>query len=225
MKVVLTPGRPASSGRYAHNRPPGARGTGTGNGNINVTQLIGACAVLIIFISITASRSDGGRFEQKRPLYKDESGWMVWSCLPGSEVTDRYSWLLDRFRNDGVTLPDDFAPAFDYMLWHSPERFYSFVLVIPDGITTYWGPRSALTMRYVYEDEAHEITSTEFLITDTHQKIVIHSYEIEGLAPIPTGAYDIYSTPNDNPIIFVKFPLRHEPEKVLSVTVHNVKTQ
>jgi hypothetical protein len=183
------------------------------------------CATVIVLACSTGCGSRGRGLQIQKPLYKDESGWTIWSCLPGTEVTDRYSWTVDRLRDEGITLPDNVAPAFDYLLWHNPERFYCFVLKIPEGLTTYWSKASTITMTYACKDHIREATSTEFLITDEHQSIVVHSYEIEGLVPIPNSGYTVYSTPNGNPVIFVKFPLTHTPEKIINCTTNNVRVR
>ena len=65
----------------------------------------------------------------------------------------------------------------------------------------------------------------EFIITSARQERVIHSFDIEGLVPIPNAAYEIFKTENGNPVIFVKFPLHHSPDSIVGFDVINVKSK
>lgn len=156
---------------------------------------------------------------KKAPLYRDETGWMIVSTRDCEELFGR---AFDIANATGTSI-SEVAPAFSYMGFHEPEKFYGIVLRIPDGITTYWGADVTITMKYIRKGDTCSVVSEEFLITSERQDFFVHSYDIEGFVPIPASAHRIFQTGKGNPVVFVKFPLDHVPDKVVGFDVVNVR--
>jgi hypothetical protein len=159
--------------------------------------------------------------EKKAPLYRDEAGWMIASTRDCEDLVGKAFDVANKLDRDLA----DMAPAFDYMAFHEPEKFYGIVLIVPAGMVTYWPGGALITMEYIYDDRTYSVESQEFIIASARQEHVIHSFEIEGFVPIPNPAYEIFQTGNGNPVIFAKFPLPHTPDKIVGFNVANVKSK
>lgn len=173
---------------------------------------------VIVFAVLLCTCASAGK---RAPLYRDESGWMIVSTRDCEGLVGR---AFDVANAAGVSI-SEVAPAFSYMGFHEPEKFYGIVLRIPDEITTYWGADVIITMKYIWKGDTCSVESEEYLITSERQKFLVHSYNIEGLVPIPTSAYRIFKTGKGNPVVFVKFPLYHAPDKVVGFDVVNVRVK
>jgi len=173
-------------------------------------------AVFFAVLVCRETRTDSGE-----PLYRDESGWMIITTRNCEELV---SHAFDVANTACVDI-SEVAPVFSYMGFHEPEKFYGIVLKIPGDMTTYWGADVTITMRYIRKGDTCRTECEEFIITSERQKIFLHSFDIEGLVPIPTSAYRILQTGDGNPVIFAKFPLDDAPDKVVGFEVTNVRVK
>lgn len=183
--------------------------------------LVRSESVVIGVIGLAVLLSTCASAGKRVPLYRDESGWMIVSTRDCEGLVSR---AFDIANATGVSI-SEVAPAFSYMGFHEPEKFYGIVLRIPDGITTYWGADVTITMKYISKGDTCSVESEEFLITSEKQTFLVHSYNMVGLVPIPTSVYRIFQTGKGSPVVFVKFPLDHVPDKVIGFDVVNVRVK
>ena len=179
-------------------------------------------AVLIVFCGCPDGNSKV-KSKANRPLYEDESGWLIWSEMSCEIIVNHYYYAaLGRMESMGLSAPSNFAPGFKYLSKNDPEQFYGLVMIVPDGMQVFWSRYSVVTMTYVSKNDTLTIDSTEYLVIRKCDLSALHGEE-HGMIAIPsTGDCELFHTPKDHPVVFAKFPFARKPDFIVGCEVSRV---
>lgn len=174
--------------------------------------------------------------KDNRPLYEDSlTGWKVWKAIPGPEVTAKY----ESYRAQLPIVPPPPADV-AFLVEHGAPMWYLFSLVIPDGVTTLWGPTSELELTYEFQRNAGfwrrllgrkiqtdtlVAVSTMMFFENAARTRLFPLYELNGPLAVPNTAMPLYSA-TQVPAVFVRFDFRgKQPDRLLRVTPKEVMTR
>jgi len=166
-----------------------------------------------------ATKKRGHGINANIPLYEDSLGWTIWSAKSGVELVDWYT--TGKFRAFEAGIHIDFS-AFEHMT-DEPEKYIGFALKIPDDLFTFWSKNSAVHMTYVLKGDTCAVKSEEFLVQRLSQPgTLTRSGDIRGFVIVGGERCDIFTTPNGNPVLFFKFPIKQTPEMIIRCRVEHV---
>lgn len=159
------------------------------------------------------------------PLYQDPQGWQIWSAYTGDRIIEPVIRAKETAINLGYPLP--YTPGIDYLAM-DPLGIYGFAVIIPDQQQILWTLDATITIYYEQDGDTLSSTSIEFFFCGLQllgpypiPGRVVSSNEMIGAFPLPNSR--VYSTPNENPIVFARFLFGREPHSLLRCTVANVQ--
>ena len=176
-------------------------------------------AILLICLISYGCQSDEVVIANK-PLYEDPTGWEIRTAKPGDVVVYHfYEKPVSRIGKQN--LPAGFGKAFQEMSRKGAHNFYAFVLVIPEGQTTFWSDAATIFMTYRAHGRTYEAYSKDFFVIE---KCSLAAVRPKGFLQIPSPAFDIFDTNNKRPVLFVEFDFPAEPDTILYCDVANVQS-
>lgn len=179
--------------------------------------------ILTALLLVMSCHSSGTTI--KKPLYEDPAGWRIHTAKSGEDVVYHYyTGILERMPEKvRAQLPANFGGVFEEMSMEGAWKYWALVLVIPEGITTYWNLESRVALLYYKDGELHETLSQQlFMIQRCDLKAV--DLGETGSFSIPPP-FDIFETPNNYPVLFARFTLDAIPDTLLACEVYGVLTR
>jgi hypothetical protein len=158
------------------------------------------------------------------PLYEDPTGWEIVAIKSGLDLSEPYMMTREQAREIGIGSPE--VPGLLYIA-KDPLNIYAFVIAVPENKRLSWPVESEITIFYEEDGDTLNSTSVEFFVCGEYPTPygtlpgkVMSSHDMAGAVPIPNDW--IFKTPNNNPVVFARFPFGKEPHSLLKVTVANV---
>ena len=180
-------------------------------------------ALLALLLLVMLSEScTGGGYIVKKPLYEDPAGWSIWTASNGEEIVYHYyRGILDRMPEPArANLPDDFGGALEEMELEGAWRYWGLVLLVPEGVKTYWTIESRVALLYWEDGKLQESMSTQLFLIQRCDLQAVDLWET-GSFSIP-APYDIFETPREYPVLFARFELESVPDTLVSCNVYGV---
>lgn len=157
-----------------------------------------------------------------KPLYEDPAGWTIWTAMDGETIVYHYyRGILDRMPEQArANLPADFGGVFEEMEMEGAWRYWALVLVIPEGVKTYWNLESRIALLYWKDGELQETMSQQLFMI---QRCDLQAVDLgeRGSFTVPPP-FDIFETPNEYPVLFARFTLDAVPDTLVACNVYGV---
>lgn len=178
-------------------------------------------ALVLLLIFCQSCRGTGSAITINKPLYVDPAGWEIRSALDGETIVYHYyERPVERLRAYELEVPD--MGALEEMYMEGACKYWGLVLVIPEGVKTYWTLESRIALLYWMDGELQETMSTQLFLIQKCDLQAVDLWERESFTIPPP--YDIFHTPNENPVLFVRFTLDAVPDTLVSCNVYGVLT-